>query len=163
MIRGYGKFFIGLMVGILLAGGVAYSATVNNTPEGGYLLCANNKTRVVTFPSKLSCPSGTKPIEVVGALAVTDEIVDESGQESPAPTNSNPTKNANARCNIEYLLQPNADVEAGVASCTTKELNNLMQQVTAADNNPNLSSEQKQKAISILANIVSAIAKKVKK
>ena len=163
MIRGYGKFFIGLMVGILLAGGVAYSATVNNTPEGGYLLCANNKTRVVTFPSKLSCPSGTKPIEVAGAFAATDEIVDESGQESSAPTNSNPTKNANARCNIEYLLQPNADVEAGVASCTTKELNNLMQQVTAADNNPNLSSEQKQKAISILANIVNAIAKKVKK
>ena len=163
MISGYGKFFIGLLAGAMLAGGVAYSATVNNTPEGGYLLCANSKTRVVTFPAKLSCPSGTKPIEVAGAFSGSNNFVEESVEDSPTPATSKPTKNASARCNLDYLLQPNADVDAGVASCTPKELNNLVQQISAVDDDPNLSIQQKQKAISILANLVNAIAKKVKK
>ena len=162
MIRGYGKFFIGLLVGAMLAGGVAYSATVNNTPEGGYLLCANNKTRVVTLPSKLICPSGTKPIEVAGALSASNNYVEESAEDSPTPATSKPTKNASVRCNLDYLLQPNADVDAGIASCSSKEINNLVQQVSAVDNDPNLSVEQKKKAISILAALVSLIAKKVK-
>lgn len=163
MISGYGKFFVGLLAGAMLAGGVAYSATVNNTPEGGYLLCANNKTRVVTFPSKLSCPSGTKPIEVAGAFSASHDYAEESVEDSPTPATSKPTKNASARCNLDYLLQPNADVDAGVSSCSPKELSNLVQQVSAVDNDPNLSLEQKQKAISILASLVNAIAKKVKK
>ncbi len=163
MISGYGKFFIGLLAGAMLAGGVAYSASVNNTPEGGYLLCANNKTRVVTFPSKLSCPSGTKPIEVAGAFGSSNNYAEESVEDSPTPATSKPTKNTSARCNLDYILQPNADVDAGVASCTPKELNNLIQQVEAVGNDPNLSLEQKSKAISILANLVNAIAKKVKK
>lgn len=163
MISGYGKFLIGLLAGTMLIGGVAFSANVNNTPEGGYLLCANNKTRVVTFPSKLSCPSGTKPLEVAGAFNNSNNIVEEQVEESSSPASTNPTKNSNARCNLDYLMQPNADVDAGVASCTSKELNNLFQQVSAAENDPNLTLQQKQKAISVLANIVSAIAKKVKK
>ena len=162
MISGYGKFLIGLLAGAMLAGGVAYSASVNNTPEGGYLLCANNKTRVVTFPSKLSCPSGTKPIEVAGAIYGSNNYVGEPAEESPSPTTAKPTKNASARCNLDYLLQPNADVDAGIASCSSKEINNLVQQVSAVDNDPNLSVEQKKKAISILAALVSLIAKKVK-
>ena len=163
MISGYGKFFIGLLAGAMLAGGAAYSASVNNTPEGGYLLCANNKTRVVTFPSKLSCPSGTKPIEVAGAFSAFNNYSEQSDEDSPTPATSKPTKNPSARCNLDYLLQPNADVDAGIASCTSKELNNLVQHVSAVDNESNLSMEQKQKAISILAILVNAIAKKVKK
>lgn len=163
MISGYGKFFVGLLVGAMLVGGVAYSATVNNTPEGGYLLCANSKTRVVTFPAKLSCPSGTKPIEVAGAFKTSSDYVEEPVEESSSPASAKPTKNANARCNLDYLLQSNADVDAGVASCTPKELNTLLQQVSAVDDDPNLSVQQKQKAILILTNLVSAIAKKVKK
>jgi hypothetical protein len=162
VISGYGKFFMGLLVGAMLVGGVAYSTTVNNTPEGGYLLCANNKTRVVTFPSKLSCPSGTKPIEVAGAFSASNDYAEESVEDSPTPATSKPTKNASARCNLDYLLQPNADVDAGVASCTPKELNNLIQQVSAVDDNPNLSVEQKKKAISVLTILVNAIAKKSK-
>ena len=162
MISGYGKFFVGLLAGAMLAGGVAYSATVNNTPEGGYLLCANSKTRVVTFPAKLSCPSGTKPIEVAGAFSGSNNYAEGAIEDSPTPATSKPTKNASARCNLDYLLQPNADVDAGVASCTPKELNNLVQQISAVDDDPNLSVQQKQKAILILTNLVSAIAKKSK-
>ncbi len=162
MISGYGKFFVGLLAGAMLAGGVAYSASVNNTPEGGYLLCANNKTRVVTFPSKLSCPSGTKPIEVAGAFSASNNFSEETGEDSPTPATSKPAKNTSVRCNLDYLLQPNADVDAGIASCTPKELNNLVQQVSAVDSDPNLSIAQKQKAILILTNLVIAIAKKGK-
>ena len=161
-ISGLGKFLSGLLAGVLLTGGIAYSATVNNTPEGGYLLCANTKTRAVTFPVKLSCPSGTKALEVAGALSAPSDYVDEPVDQVSATPTAKPTKNASAKCNIDYLLQPNADVDAGIASCTSKELNNLIQQVTSIENDPNISVEQKKKAISILTGLVVAISKKVK-
>ncbi len=160
---GYGKFLIGLLVGAMLTGGIAYSATVNNTPEGGYLLCANNKTRVVTFPSKLSCPTGTKAIEVAGAFSSAGDFNSEPSEEVGTPPNPKTTKGSNARCSLDYLLQPDSDVEAGTASCTSKELNALIQQISAIDTDPSLSLAQKQKAIGILASLVSAISKKTKK
>ena len=58
------RFIAGFVLGSLVFGTAAYSVNVNNTPEGGYLLCYNTKTKVVSFPSKLSCPSGTKGLEL---------------------------------------------------------------------------------------------------
>jgi hypothetical protein len=56
---------------------VAYNKYVSdNTPEGGYLLCANNKTKAVTFPNKLSCPSGTTALDLGG-------VAGEPGAEGP--------------------------------------------------------------------------------
>jgi hypothetical protein len=52
-----GKFFVGVIVGAVMFSGsaVAYNNYVSdNTPENGYLLCANLKTKAVTFPNKLS-------------------------------------------------------------------------------------------------------------
>ena len=161
-ISSLGKFLSGLLAGVLLAGGVAYSATVNNTPEGGYLLCANIKTRAVTFPVKLSCPSGTKALEVAGVLSTPNDFVEEPIDEVSATPSAKSTKNASAKCNMDYLLQPNSDVDAGIASCTSKELNNLLQQVSSIENDPNISIEQKKKAMSILTGLVVAIQKKVK-
>ena len=43
---------------ILFVGGSAYGFTVGNNPNTGYLLCANQKTHMVIYPAKLSCPSG---------------------------------------------------------------------------------------------------------
>ena len=57
---------IGLILGIVLTGSVAYSANIFNTPETGYLLCVNQKTKVVTYPSAQKCPSGTSKL-VLGA------------------------------------------------------------------------------------------------
>jgi len=76
-VSGIGKFFSGLVVGIVFFGSsaIAYSNYVSdNTPEGGYLLCANKTTKAVTFPNKLSCPSGTIPLDMGAVL----------GQEGPA-------------------------------------------------------------------------------
>ena len=57
-------FIAGLTLGLLFVGTAAYSFNVDNTPTGGYLLCANKKTKVVTFPNKLSCPSGNTSLSM---------------------------------------------------------------------------------------------------
>lgn len=50
-----------LLVLALLVGGVGAQATgVLNTQAGGYLVCVNSKTKVVTHPGRLKCPKGTK-------------------------------------------------------------------------------------------------------
>ena len=60
------RFIIGLFVGMALTGSFAYSANFFNTPETGYLLCVNQKTKVVTYPSTQKCPSGTNKL-ILGA------------------------------------------------------------------------------------------------
>lgn len=68
------KFLAGLLVGAVLFSGsaVAYNSYISdNTPEGGYLLCANTKTKTVTFPNKLSCPAGTTPLDM-GAISLVE-------------------------------------------------------------------------------------------
>ena len=57
-------FIVGFVLGSLVFGTAAYSVNVDNTPERGYLLCYNAKTKALTFPGKLSCPSGTKSLEL---------------------------------------------------------------------------------------------------
>ncbi len=67
------KVLSGFIAGAVLFSGtaVAYSKyTSDNTPEGGYLLCANSKTKVVTFPNKLNCPTGTVALDL-GAVSDT--------------------------------------------------------------------------------------------
>ena len=66
------KFLAGLVIGISVTGTTAYSVSVNNTPEGGYLLCVNPSSKVVTFPGKLSCPKGSRPLEL-GAQGLPGE------------------------------------------------------------------------------------------
>jgi S1-C subfamily serine protease len=76
-ISGMSKFISGIVVGVVFFSGsaIAYSNFVSdNTPEGGYLLCANKTSKAVTFPNKLSCPSGTIPLDMGAVL----------GQEGPA-------------------------------------------------------------------------------
>jgi len=58
------RFIAGFVLGSLLCGTAAYSVNVDNTPEGGYLLCYNSKTKAVTYPGKLSCPAGSKALEL---------------------------------------------------------------------------------------------------
>ena len=58
------RFIVGFVLGSLVFGTAAYSVNVDNTPERGYLLCYNAKTKALTFPGKLSCPSGTKSLEL---------------------------------------------------------------------------------------------------
>ena len=65
------KLTLFLTVGAALFGGSAIAAQIylsDNTPEKGYLLCANNKTKAVTYPKKLRCPPRTTALDL-GALS----------------------------------------------------------------------------------------------
>ena len=56
-----------LLILALIVGGVGAQAKVRlNTKSGGYLVCVNTKTKVVTYPGKSTCPKGNKKL-VLGA------------------------------------------------------------------------------------------------
>ena len=70
---GVSKFLAGVIVGAVVFSGSAVAINnyvSDNTPENGYLLCANIKTKAVTFPNKLSCPSGTKALDLGAVTGV---------------------------------------------------------------------------------------------
>ena len=55
-------------------GGVGAQATgLLNTSSGGYLVCVNSKTKVVTHPGTSSCPKGSKKL-VLGAQGAAGAI-----------------------------------------------------------------------------------------
>jgi hypothetical protein len=55
---------------LLLAGVSAQASGILNTPTGGYLICVNSKTKVVTHPGTSSCPKGSKKL-VLGAQGLS--------------------------------------------------------------------------------------------
>lgn len=80
---GTSKFIAGVIAGAVLFSGSAIALNnyvSDNTPENGYLLCANNKTKAVTFPNKLSCPSGTTALD----LGAVTGVEGPEGPEGPA-------------------------------------------------------------------------------
>ena len=80
------KFLAGLIVGALLFSGsaVAYNSFISdNTPEGGYLLCANTKTKAVSFPNKLTCPKGSIALDL-GAVKGDEGPEGPQGRQGPA-------------------------------------------------------------------------------
>lgn len=161
-LSGYGKFLSGLFAGILLTGGVAFATSVNNTPEGGYLLCANSKTRAVTFPTKLACPAGNVAIEVAGVLS--DGIPPQSNSDAPkaeaSPKSS--TQTSSGKCNINYLKQHQDEAQSIIDSCSGRDLNALIQEISKFSNDPTLSPGDQKNNLNLLTLLVSAISKKVK-
>jgi hypothetical protein len=82
---GKARFTIGFIVGSIVFGSSAFAATTilaTNTPEGGYLLCFNSKTKAVTYPGKLICPTGTKALDL-GAGWGEDGADGLQGQQGP--------------------------------------------------------------------------------
>jgi hypothetical protein len=70
---GVSKFAAGVVAGTVLFSGPAIAINKyvsDNSAKKGYLLCANNKTKAVTFPNKLSCPSGTKALDMGAATGI---------------------------------------------------------------------------------------------
>jgi hypothetical protein len=64
------KSSVFLLVFALIVGGVGAQATgLLNTSSGGYLVCVNSKTKVVTHPGTSNCPTGSKKL-VLGAQGV---------------------------------------------------------------------------------------------
>ena len=65
------KSSVGLLVLALIVGGKGAQATgVLNSPTGGYLVCVDSSTQVVTYPAKTKCPKGFKKL-VLGAQGAT--------------------------------------------------------------------------------------------
>ena len=63
-----------LLVLALIVGGVGAQATgLLNTESGGYLVCVNSATKVVTHPGTSSCPKGSKKF-VLGAQGAAGAI-----------------------------------------------------------------------------------------
>ena len=61
------KSSLSLFILALVVGGLSASATgLLNTASGGYLVCVNTKSKVVTHPGTSSCPKGSKPL-ILGA------------------------------------------------------------------------------------------------
>lgn len=48
----------------LLFGSAAFAIDAFNTPESGYVLCVNNKTKAVTFPGVAKCPKGSSRLQL---------------------------------------------------------------------------------------------------
>lgn len=75
------KFMLGFLLASFLFGSTAIAVNVNNTPEGGYLLCYNTTSKAVTFPGTLKCPKGTRPLELgAQGLPGQDGIDGEDGR-----------------------------------------------------------------------------------
>ena len=65
------KSSVGILVLALVVGGMSAQAVgVLNSPSGGYLVCVNSSTQVVTYPAKTKCPKGTKKL-ILGAQGAT--------------------------------------------------------------------------------------------
>jgi hypothetical protein len=82
---GKARFTVGFIVGSIVFGSSAFAATTilaTNTPSGGYLLCFNSKTKAVTYPGTLSCPTGTKALDL-GASRGKDGAQGMQGPEGP--------------------------------------------------------------------------------
>jgi hypothetical protein len=102
------KLILALFVGATLLSGSAIAAQMylsDNTPENGYLLCANNKTKAVTYPKKLNCPSGSTALDL-GALSGQDKnnssgyIVDLKPQDVIASVGSKSEKTLISKSNF---------------------------------------------------------------
>jgi hypothetical protein len=55
-----------LSLTLIMAGISAQAAGILNSESGGYLVCVNSKTKVITHPGKTTCPKGSKKL-VLGA------------------------------------------------------------------------------------------------
>lgn len=65
------KILSSAIAAIVLIGGVGFASVLYNTPSSGYLLCVNNKTKVVTFPNAQTCPAGNTQL-VLGAQTTSE-------------------------------------------------------------------------------------------
>lgn len=129
-------FIAGLTLGFLLVGTAAYSFNVDNTPTGGYLLCANKKTKVVTFPNKLSCPSGNTELSMgISGLDGADGADGMDGSDGAPGTPGKTTPST-----LWGYRLPSKDVV--VPSTTVTKYADLKKVVLASINKSNLFGEE---------------------
>ena len=59
-----------LIFAFVMGGAGAQASVILNSPSGGYLVCVNSTTKVVTHPGTTTCPKGSKRL-VLGAQGAT--------------------------------------------------------------------------------------------
>ena len=55
-----------LVLSIMLVSTTAIALDASNTPETGYVLCVNKKTKAVTYPASLNCSSSETKLLIAG-------------------------------------------------------------------------------------------------
>ena len=108
-----GKFLSGLIAGAILFSGSAVAVNSyisDNTPEGGYLLCANNKSKAVSYPNKLSCPSGTTALDM-GALNLVEGPEGPEGPQGPQGPQG-PAGTSSSSSGLYQKTTPSMDIVA---------------------------------------------------
>jgi hypothetical protein len=55
-----------LVLSIMLVSTTAIALDANNSPETGYVLCVNKKTKVVTYPASLKCATSETKLVIAG-------------------------------------------------------------------------------------------------
>lgn len=106
-VSGRTNFILGFAIAALLFSGSAFAIntyTSDNTPENGYLLCANKSTKVVTFPNKLNCPSGTIALDL-GAVTGVEGPEGPQGPEGPEGPRGLTGSASSESTNSSYFLQ----------------------------------------------------------
>lgn len=124
------KFISGFITASLIFGASAVAVNVNNTPQGGYLLCVNNKSKVVTFPGTLKCPGGTSPIEIPGNSNVNFASENNTSGNSKNNSNQNNAGSGNKNCNLSYLQKNPTQVNTVVSQCSSTELAKLQTELS---------------------------------
>jgi hypothetical protein len=94
---GRSRFVLGFVIGSLVFGSTAFALTVNNTAQGGYLFCANTRTKSVIFPGTLSCPNGYKQL-ALGAQG-------SAGNDGTDGVNGTDGINATPKPTTEYIYR----------------------------------------------------------
>ncbi len=135
---GISRFVAGLFAGAVLFSGsaVAYNSYVSdNTPEGGYLLCANNKTKAVTFPNKLSCPSGTTALDLGGVAGEpgADGMEGPQGPQGPQGPAGNSQTTSAGKQYFGYVNSPIDIVADGSITSGANMVKKIIYTLNASD------------------------------
>jgi hypothetical protein len=100
----------------------------------------------------LKCPTGTKSLEVAGVnLRSTIDFPDSA--QSPS-SQSSPLS---SKCFLSYLRSPDVNIEESVATCSSQQLNSLIQELDKVSE-----TSKSKEDMAILTAIVAALQKKVK-
>ena len=117
------RFISGFIVASLIFGFSAFAVNVNNTPQGGYLVCVNNKTRVMTYPGTLKCPSGHSQIEIPGISNINSDSNTNTASTNKNNSDGSTNTSGNKNCNLPYLQKNPNQINEIVSQCSSSDLN----------------------------------------
>lgn len=156
------RFIAGFLFASLIFTVGAVAVNVNNTPQGGYLLCANTKTKAVTFPGTLKCPTGTQEILIPGSNNVNSMDSENTSDNSTSQQNTSKTGKGSPNCTLNYLQANPGELNSILNQCSSTQINTLINQITNTQNDLQLAIKKEQDKLVELQKIASDKANKAK-